>query len=62
MFKILLLEDDSALNLTVCMYLNKNGYEATGVLNANDAYDEMFDNVFDLIISDIMMPDIDGFE
>ncbi|MBP3620256.1 MAG: response regulator transcription factor [Lachnospiraceae bacterium] len=62
MFKILLVEDDSALNLTVCMYLNKNGYEATGVLNANDAYDEMFDNVFDLIISDIMMPDIDGFE
>ena len=62
MLKILLVEDDSALNLTVCMYLNKNGYEATGVLNANDAYDEMFDNVFDLIISDIMMPDIDGFE
>ncbi len=62
MFKILLVEDDKALNQTVCTFLNQNGYEATGCLSANEAYDEMYDNVFDLIISDIMMPGIDGYE
>ncbi len=62
MFKILVVEDDRNLNKTVCIYLNKNGYETTGCLNANDAYNEMYGNIFDLIISDIMMPDIDGFE
>lgn len=62
MFKILVVEDDKELNKTVCTYLNKNGYEAVGCLGANDAYNEMYGNLFDLIISDIMMPDIDGFE
>lgn len=62
MFKILVAEDDIDLNKTVCSYLNGNGYEAVGCLNANEAYNEMYGNVFDLIISDIMMPKIDGFE
>ena len=62
MFKILVVEDDKELNKTVCTYLNKNGYEAVGCLSANDAYNEMYGNLFDLIISEIMMPDIDGFE
>ena len=62
MFKILVVEDDKALNQTVCAYLNKNGYEAIGCLSANDAYNEMYGNLFDMIISDIMMPQIDGYE
>ena len=62
MFKILVVEDDKALNQTVCAYLNKNGYEAFGCLSANDAYNEMYGNLFDIIISDIMMPQIDGYE
>lgn len=62
MFKILVVEDDIDLNKTVCSYLNGNGYEAVGCLDANEAYNEMYGNVFDLIISDIMMPKIDGFE
>lgn len=62
MFQILLVEDDKDLNQTVCAYLGQNGYEVTGCLNANDAYNEMYGNMFDLIISDIMMPGIDGFE
>lgn len=62
MFKILVVEDDKELNKTVCSFLNHSGYEATGCLNATDAYDAMYDNVFDLIVSDIMMPGISGFE
>lgn len=62
MFKILVVEDDKDLNQTVCAYLNRNGYEAIGCLSANDAYNEMYGNLFDMIISDIMMPQIDGYE
>lgn len=62
MFKILVVEDDAELNKSVCSFLNQSGYEAKGCLNAEDAFDSMYENVFDLIISDIMMPDIDGFE
>ena len=62
MFKILVVEDDVDLNRTVCAFLNQSGYEATGCLNAGDAYDAVYANIFDLIVSDIMMPEIDGFE
>ncbi|HAJ97297.1 MAG TPA: DNA-binding response regulator [Ruminococcus sp.] len=62
MFKILVVEDDKDLNKTVCTYLNRNGYETVGCLDAVNAYDELYRNEFDMIISDIMMPKIDGFE
>ena len=62
MFKILVVEDDKDLNKSVCTFLNHSGYEAVGCLNATDAYDAMYETIFDLIVSDIMMPDIDGFE
>ena len=62
MINILVLEDDAKLNQAVCTYLNDCGFHAKGCLNANDAYDEMYNNLYELIISDIMMPDTDGFE
>ena len=62
MFRILVLEDDRELNKSVCSFLNRSGYEATGCLSAAEAYDAMYETVFDLIVSDIMMPGIDGFE
>ena len=62
MFNILVVEDDGDLNRAVCSFLNKSSYSASGCLNANDAYNEMYGKTFDLIISDIMMPDIDGYE
>ena len=62
MFQILVVEDDKDLNRTVCDFLNRSGYHAIGCLNASSAYDAMYEQVFDLIVSDIMMPGIDGFE
>lgn len=62
MFQILVVEDDRELNKTVCSFLNHSGYQATGCLNAMQAYDALYETVFDLIVSDIMMPGVDGFE
>ena len=62
MFKILVLEDDRELNRTVCTFLNNSGYQAVGCLDANEAYDALYENSVDLIVSDIMMPGVDGFE
>ena len=62
MFQILVLEDDKELNRTVCSFLNNSGYEAVGCFNANEAYDALYVNTIDLIVSDIMMPGVDGFE
>ncbi len=62
MINILVVEDDLKLNQIVCTHLNDSGYKATGCLNAQEAYEAMYNSLFDLIVSDIMMPEIDGFE
>ena len=62
MFKILVVEDDKDLNKSVCSYLNRYGYNAYGALNGSYAFEALYDNKYDLIISDIMMPDTDGIE
>ncbi|MBQ8804444.1 MAG: response regulator transcription factor [Tyzzerella sp.] len=62
MVNILVVEDDVKLNQIVCTYLNDSGFHAKGCLSADEAYDEMYNNLYELIISDIMMPGTDGFE
>lgn len=62
MLHILVVDDDAKLNQSVCTYLNDSGFEAKGCLSAAVAYDEMYNSLYDLIISDIMMPEADGFE
>lgn len=62
MINVLVVEDDERLNRLVCSYLADNGYAAKGCLNPNEAYDLMYNTLFDLIISDIMMPGVNGFE
>ncbi len=62
MFKILIAEDDSELSLLFYRVLTKNGYAVTGVSNGRAALDAMETDYFDLIISDIMMPVMDGYE
>ncbi len=62
MFKILVVEDDKNLNRAVCSYLNRKGYDTQGCTDVPKAYECMESSVFDLIITDIMMPGIDGYE
>ncbi|MCM3700282.1 response regulator transcription factor [Paenibacillus macerans] len=62
MINILVVEDDIKLNQIVCSYLSDHGYTAKGCVNPREAYDLMYNNLYDLIISDIMMPEIDGYE
>lgn len=62
MIRILVVEDHPEMNHAVCAFLRQQGYEAVGCLNAQEAYDAMYGSMFDVIISDIMMPDVDGFE
>ncbi|WP_077610298.1 response regulator transcription factor [Clostridium sp. Marseille-P2415] len=62
MIHILVVEDDAKLNQIVCAYLNDSGYKAKGCSNPHEAYNLMYNNLYDLIVSDIMMPEIDGFE
>lgn len=62
MIHILVVDDDAALNQSICTYLNDSGYEAKGCLSAENAYDAMYNSLYEIIISDIMMPGTDGFE
>lgn len=62
MIRILVVDDDPKLNQAACTYLNDSGYTAKGCLSAEAAYDAMYSQLYDLIISDIMMPGTDGFE
>ena len=60
--KILLAEDEVDLNNVVTRYLKKNGYSVNSVLDGEEALDYLEYSEYDLVILDIMMPKVDGFE
>ena len=62
MLKILIAEDDRELRQLFSHVLTKNGYLVKGVTNGREALDAIDTDYFDLIISDIMMPEMDGIE
>ena len=62
MFKILIAEDDRELVDLFCHVLEKNGYDVKGVSNGAEALEALGTEYYDLIISDIMMPVMDGYE
>lgn len=62
MFKILIAEDDADLRDLFRKVLVKSGYAVMGVSNGKEALDAIDKEYFDLIISDIMMPVLDGYE
>ena len=61
MLKILIAEDDRELRQLFSHVLTKNGYAVKGVSNGKEALDAMDKDYFDLIITDIMMPIMDGY-
>ena len=62
MSKILLLEDDTNLNDTVTEFLEDEGYEVVSVYDGEEAQEKLYENRYDLLLLDINVPGIDGFE
>ncbi|MCH5344378.1 MAG: response regulator transcription factor [Acetatifactor sp.] len=62
MFTILVAEDDVSLNKMICAKLKKEQYKAIPAFDGEEALEVMDREHIDLIISDIMMPKIDGYE
>lgn len=62
MHKILIAEDDRELLKLFSHVLTKHGYTVKGVSDGQEALDAMKNDYFDIIISDIMMPVMDGYE
>lgn len=62
MFTILVAEDDQSLRKLICATLTRSGYNTIPALNGQDALNIIEHEHIDLLISDIMMPRIDGYE
>ena len=62
MINILIVEDDKDLNFLATSYLKEAGYNIVSCFNGLEAYNKFYSERFDLIISDIMMPELDGYE
>lgn len=60
--KILLLEDDITLNDTVSDYLQESDFEVISLYDGEEAYEKIYEQKFDLLLLDVNVPDINGFE
>ncbi len=61
MTKILVVEDDKAINGLVCSYLREKGYEVTACFDGEEGLAALEKGSYAMIISDVMMPKMDGF-
>lgn len=62
MFRILVVEDDVSLKNLFCRTLQRNNYQTFGADRAETALEILDREYIDLIVTDIMMPGMDGFE
>jgi DNA-binding NtrC family response regulator len=62
MKKILLADDDKNLNRSVDILLTQDGYETMSVYNGEEALQKLLHHKFDLLITDLIMPKVDGIE
>lgn len=62
MFNILIVEDDKNLRRLIKTYLQRNKYNTYEATNGEEALKVLDQNYIDLIVSDIMMPQMDGYE
>lgn len=60
MLKILVVEDDYRLREIIAKHLERNGYEVLQAVNGEEGYQIFEETYVDLIITDIMMPKVDG--
>ena len=60
--KILIAEDEKRMNRAICELLRQEKYEVVSVENGEDALDEIEGGTYDLIVLDVMMPSMNGFE
>ncbi|MFA6948415.1 MAG: response regulator transcription factor [Eubacteriales bacterium] len=62
MFSILVVEDDAKLRRLICTVLDKNGYRTLEASDGEAALGVLDSEFVDLMVSDIMMPNMDGYE
>ena len=60
--KILLLEDDYLYNITIKDFLISNGYSVDDFEDGQEALDAIYDNNYNVLLLDIRVPSLDGFE
>ena len=58
--KLLIVDDEAAQMKALCNTLEDEGYAATGFTFAKDALSELRSQPFDLVLTDLMMPEMDG--
>lgn len=61
-YRILIADDEEGIRMFICLLLERKGYEIVCVSDAKEALDALAEKPFDLLISDIRMPGMDGFE
>ncbi len=59
---VLVVEDESKMREFICLYLRKEGYQVIEAHNGEIALEKFRENKIDLIILDVMMPKLNGFE
>jgi DNA-binding response OmpR family regulator len=62
MTKLLLLEDDISLSEIVSEYLEENGYQVVRAMDGNEAMDRVYEESFDLLMLDVKVPFMSGFD
>lgn len=62
MFSIMVVEDDNNTRRLTADVLEENGYKAITAKNGREALEIMDEKHIDLIIMDVMMPEMDGYE
>lgn len=62
MIKILLIEDDKSLNNSICFFFRKRGELIDGCFCADEAFEKMEKTRYDIVLTDVMLPSVDGFE
>ena len=60
--RILLVDDEQSVQTLLSYPLKKEGYDVVGAIDGKEALDRFREEAFDLVVLDVMMPSVDGFE